>query len=142
METHKEFTKVAYVLDGRDESVHHHGRIQTTKPSLVKLARQFQSQYPQARLHVVYEVGSCGYWLYRLLTCLGHVRYVVAPSWIPKKPGDRVKPDKRDARMLAERLKQSDLTPIYVPEPEDEAIRDLSLARESALHDVNEARYQ
>ena len=80
--------------------------------------------------------------VYRLLTSLDHVCYVVAPSLIPKKPGGRVKTDKRDAILLAERLKQADLTPIYVPEPEDEAIRDLSRARETAMHDLNDARYQ
>lgn len=142
LDTHKAFTEVAYVLDGRGDPVCHHGKIQTTKPALVKLARQFQSKYPNATLHFVYEAGPCGYWIYRLLTSLGHCCYVVAPSLIAKKPGDRVKTDKRDALMLAERLKQADLTPIYVPEPEDEAIRDLSRARESTMHDLNDGRYQ
>ena len=65
LDTHKEFTEVAYVLDGRSETSHHHGKIQTTKPALVKLARQFQSKYPKATLHFVYETGPCGYWIYR-----------------------------------------------------------------------------
>jgi transposase len=142
LDTHKESTEVAYVDDDRTSSCQHYGKIQTTKPALAKLARQFVSKYPDATLHFVYEAGPCGYWVYRLLTSLGHCCYVVAPSLIAKKPGDRVKTDKRDAIMLAERLKQSDLTPIYVPEPEDEAVRDLSRARETAMHDLNDARYQ
>ena len=66
----------------------------------------------------------------------------VAPSLIPKKPGERVKTDKRDAIKLAKLLKSEDLTPIYVPEPEDEAIRDLSRAREVAMKDLKDAKYQ
>jgi transposase len=142
LDTHKESTEVAYVDDERTSSCSHYGKIPTTKPALTKLARQFASKYPGVTLHFVYEAGPCGYWIYRLLTCLGHCCYVVAPSLIAKKPGDRVKTDKRDAIMLAERLKQCDLTPIYVPEPEDEALRDLSRARETAMHDLNDARYQ
>lgn len=142
LDTHKESTEVAYCDDNRTSSCQHYGKIPTTKPALVKLARQFVSKYPDATLHFVYEAGPCGYWVYRLLTSLGYCCYVVAPSLIAKKPGDRVKTDKRDAIMLAERLKQCDLTPIYVPEPEDEAVRDLSRARETAMHDLNDARYQ
>ena len=81
-------------------------------------------------------------WIYRLITSLGDFCYVVAPSLIPKKPGERVKTDKRDALKLAKLLKSEDLTPIYVPEPEDEAIRDLSRAREVAMKDLKDAKYQ
>ncbi|WP_443197738.1 IS110 family transposase, partial [Pseudoalteromonas sp. '520P1 No. 412'] len=79
------------------------------------------------------------------MTSLGHCCYVVASSLLPKKPGEKVKTDKRDALKLAKLLKSEDLTPIYVPEPEDEAIRDLSRAREVAindLNDLNDAKYQ
>jgi transposase len=67
---------------------------------------------------------------------------VVAPSLIPKKPGEKIKTDKRDALKLAKLLKSEDLTPIYVPEPEDEAVRDLSRAREVAMKDLKDAKYQ
>jgi transposase len=73
---------------------------------------------------------------------LGHCCYVIAPSLIPKKPGEKIKTDKRDALKLAKRLKSEDLTAIYVPEPEDEAIRDLSRARETAMKDLKDAKYQ
>ncbi len=142
LDTHKESTDVAYVEDDRDSHCLHYGKIQTTKPALIKLARHFSNRFPNTTLHFVYEAGPCGYWVYRLLSSLGHSCYVVAPSLIAKKPGDRIKTDKRDAIMLAQRLKQNDLTPIYVPEPEDEAIRDLSRAREATMHDLNDARYQ
>lgn len=61
---------------------------------------------------------------------------------IPKKPGERIKTDKRDALKLAKLLKSEDLTPIYVPEPEGEAVRDLSRSRETAIKDLKDAKYQ
>jgi transposase len=142
LDTHKEQTQVAYTLDHRNSEINDLGRIQTTKTGFVKLARQLQSKYPHATLHFVYEAGPCGYWIYRLLTSLGHCCFLVAPSLIPKKPGDRVKTDKRDAQNLARLLKNNDLDPIYVPEPEDEAVRDLSRAREVAMRDLNDAKHQ
>lgn len=142
LDTHKVSTEVAHIEDQRGASPVHKGRIKTTKAAITKLARQYQSKYPQATLHFVYEAGPCGYWIYRLLTSLGHCCYVVAPSLIPKKPGDKVKTDKRDALKLAKLLKSEDLTPIYVPEAEDEAIRDLSRARETAMKDLKDAKFQ
>ena len=142
LDTHKVSTEVAYIEDQRGAKPVHHGKIKTNKSAIMKLARQFQSKYPQATLHFVYEAGPCGYWIYRLLTSLDHCCYVVAPSLIPKKPGDKVKTDKRDAMKLAKLLKSEDLTPIYVPEPEDEAIRDLSRARETAMKDLKDAKFQ
>ena len=142
LDTHKEFLEVAYIEDNRGAKPIHFGRISSAKLAIKKLIRQFESKYPHATLHFVYEAGPCGYWIYRLITSLGHCCYVVAPSLIPKKPGERVKTDKRDALKLAKLLKSEDLTPIYVPEPEDEAIRDLSRAREIAMKDLKDAKYQ
>ena len=142
LDTHKVETQVSYTLDHRTAEINDLGRIPTTKSAITKLARQLQSKYPHATLHFVYEAGPCGYWIYRLLTSLGHFCYLVAPSLIPKKPGDRVKTDKRDAQNLARLLKNNDLDPIYVPEPEDEAVRDLSRAREVAMRDLNDAKHQ
>ena len=67
---------------------------------------------------------------------------MVAPSLISKKPGERVKSDKRDSMKLAKLLKTEDLTPIYVPKPEDEAVRDLNRARKIAIKDLKYAKYQ
>lgn len=142
LDTHKEFTEVVYTGSARGTEFMHVGKIKTTKQGLVKQARQLQSRHPKATLHFVYEAGPCGYWVYRLLTSLGHPCYVVAPSLIPKKPGNKVKTDKRDAQELARLLKSGDLDPIYVPEPEDESIRDLSRARERSMLDLNDAKYQ
>lgn len=142
LDTHKEFFEVAYLEDSRDAKPVSLGRINGTKPALQKLVRQFESKYPGSTLHFVYEAGPCGYWIYRFLTSLGHCCYVVAPSLIPKKAGERVKTDKRDALKLALLMRSGDIEPIYVPEPEDEAMRDLSRARETAMKDLKDAKYQ
>ena len=101
LDTHKSFIQVAVLQEHRGANPQHLGRIKSNKSALIKLARQLQSKYPKATLHFVYEAVPCGYWTYRLLTSIGHCCYVVAPSLIPKKPGDRVKTDKRDAAKLA-----------------------------------------
>lgn len=142
LDTHKDFHEVAYCEDGRGNAPVHYGRIPSSKTALQKLIRHFESKYPHATLHFVYEAGPCGYWIYRYITSLGHCCYVVSPSLIPKKPGDRIKTDRRDALKLVKLLKSEDLTPIYVPEPEDEAVRDLSRARETAMKDLKDAKYQ
>ncbi|KJZ06479.1 transposase [Marinomonas sp. S3726] len=142
LDTHKSFIEVAYIEDVRGVKPIHLGKNPSTKQSVKKLVRQFESKYPDATLHFVYEAGPCGYWIYRLITSLGHCCYVIAPSLIPKKPGDRIKTDKRDAMNLAKLLKSEDLTAIYVPEPEDEAVRDLSRARETAMKDLKDGKYQ
>ena len=142
LDTHKEFNEVAYIEEHRGAQPVHLGRIPSSKVAVQKLVRQFESKYSDATLHFVYEAGPCGYWIYRLITSLFHCCYVVAPSLIPKKPGEKIKTDKRDALKLAKLLKSEDLTPIYVPEPEDEAVRDLSRAREVAMKDLKDAKYQ
>lgn len=142
LDTHKVNTQVAYTVDGRTAQVEHYGKILSNKTSIKKMVRHFESKYPDSSLYFVYEAGPCGYWIYRLISQLGHECFIVAPSLIPKKPGDRIKTDKRDAAMLANLLKQGDLKPIYVPEPEDEAVRDLSRLREVAMKDLKDAKYQ
>ncbi|MEZ8336821.1 IS110 family transposase [Vibrio cyclitrophicus] len=142
LDTHKSFIQVAVLQEQRGATPEHLGRIKSNKSALIKLTQQLQSKYPKATLHFVYEAGPCGYWTYRLLTRLGHCCCVIAPSLIPKKSGDRVKTDKRDAAKLAKLFKAEELTPIYVPESEDEAIRDLSRARETAMKDLKDAKLQ
>lgn len=93
-----------------------------------------------ATLHFVYEAGPCGFVLYRHLKARGQDCCVVCPAAVPKKPSDRVKTDKRDADKLATTHRSGELRPIHVPEPADEAIRDLLRAREAALHARRVAR--
>jgi transposase len=90
----------------------------------------------------IYEAGPCGSWLYRYLTKKGDDCWVVAPSLIPKKAGDRVKTDRRDAVQLARLARSGDLTVVYVPQVEDEAMRDLTRAREDTLSDLKAATFR
>jgi transposase len=77
------------------------------------------------RLRFCYEAGPCGYGLPRLLTGYGHSCIVVAPSLIPMKSGDRLKTDRRDARLLAKLHRAGELTAIWLPDAAHEAMRDL-----------------
>jgi transposase len=88
----------------------------------------------------VYEAGPCGDWLYQYLMKKGHRCWVVAPSLSPKKAGDRVKTDRRDAVQLARLMRSGDFTPVYVPTVADEAMRDLCRAREDTIGDLKAAK--
>jgi transposase len=112
----------------------------TRQCDLDKLVRRLQAK--ARHLVFAYEAGPCGYGLYRYLTGKGLTCLVVAPSLIPKKPGDRVKTDRRDATQLARLLRAGELTSVYVPTVEDEAIRDLSRAREDAVQDLKAAKFR
>lgn len=97
----------------------------------------------QARpIHFWYEAGPCGYGLWRQLTAMGHACSVVAPSLIPRKAGDRVKTDRRDAMSLARLGRAGELTSVWVPAPEHEAMRDLTRCREDAKEMQRKARQQ
>src|SRR4029450_10271935 len=138
LDVHKESIAVAYVSEERGAEVVFLGTIGTRQCDIDTLVRKLQSKAPH--LLFVYEAGPCGYWLYRYLTKKHLVCWVVAPSLIPKKPGDRVKTDRRDAMQLARLMRSGDLTPVYVPEVEDEAIRDLCRARDDAIQDLKAAK--
>ena len=140
MDVHKDAIAVAYVAKDHDAEVVYLGTIGTRQCDIDTLIRKLQSKSPH--LVFVYEAGPCGYWLYRYLTTRGHICWVVAPSLIPQKAGNRVKTDRRDAVQLARLLRSGDLTPGSVPTVEDEAIRDLSRAREDALRDLKTAKFR
>src|SRR4051812_10688933 len=91
---------------------------------------------------IVYEAGPCGYALVRELTRAGYCCEVVAPSKVPRRPGDRVKTDRRDALMLASLARAGELTPVNVPDESDDAMRDLSRARIDAVRARLKARQQ
>jgi transposase len=94
------------------------------------------------KVHVCYEAGPTGYGLYRQIRGLGHECAVVAPSLIPKKPGDRIKTNRRDATTLARLFRAGELTSVWVPDAVHEAVRDLVRARETAAADVRKKRQQ
>ncbi len=124
LDVHKDTIAVAYAPEDRGAEVVSLGMIGTRQCDVDKLIRRLESK--GAALVFAYGAGPCGYWLYRSLTRRGLNCMVVAPSLIPRKPGDRVKTDRRDAITLARLLRSGDLSSIYVPRVDDEAIRDLS----------------
>src|SRR6266850_5237379 len=138
LDVHKDSIAVAYASEARDTEVVFLGRIGTRQCDIDMLIRKLISKAKQ--LVFVYEAGPCGYWLYRYLTKKKLLCGVVAPSLVPKKAGDRVKTDRRDAIQLARLMRSGDLTPVYVPQVEDEAIRDLTRAREDAVRDLKAAK--
>jgi transposase len=138
LEVHQESIAVAYASEARDAEVVFWGRIGTRQRDIDTRIRPLTSN--ATPLVFVYEAGPCGSWLYRDLS-RKHLRcWVVAPSLVPKKAGDRVKTDRRDATQLARLMRSGDLTPVYVPTVEDEAIRDLARAREDAIRDRKAAK--
>ena len=139
-DVHKDSIAVAYAPDERGAEVIFLGPIGTRQCDIDKLIRQLHSRAP--RLLFVYEAGPCGYWLFRYLKKKGQDCIVVAPSLIPRKPGDRVKTDRRDAVQLARLMRSGDLNPVYVPSLEDESIRDLCRAREDAMGDLKAAKHR
>jgi len=127
LDVHKDTIAVAVALPGRGEAVYR-GEIAHRRGSLRRLMSRLS---PQGEvLSFCYEAGPCGYGVYREITQAGHACAVVAPSLIPRKPGDRVKTDRRDALTLARLHRSGDLTAVWVPGPEQEAMRDLTRARE------------
>ena len=135
---HQEAIAGASVAPAHGAEVVSLGTIGTRQCDLDQRLRQLQSQGPP--LVFVYEAGPCGYWRERDLTKQGSVCWVIAPSLLPQKPGDRVKTDRRDARPLARLRRSGDLTPVSVPAVDDEALRDLSRAQADTLRDLTAAQ--
>jgi transposase len=138
LDHHKDSIAVAYAPEEQGADVIYLGPIGTRQCDIDKMRRQLHSK--ASKLRFVYEAGPCGYWLYRYLTKKGEDCIVVAPSLIPRKPGDRVKTDRRDAMQLARLLRSGDLNPVYVPNLEDESIRDLCRALEDIGCDLKIAK--
>ena len=139
LDVHKE-TITATVAEGnRNGEIRQVGTITNDLHAVEKLlARTRKSR--DVTLHVGYEAGRCGYGIARRLQQLGVECTVVAPSLIPRKAGDRIKTDKRDAANLARLLRSGDLSAVYVPDATDEAIRDLCRARTDAVDDRRRSR--
>lgn len=140
LDVHKESIEITTAEAGRDGEVRRFGQVGGDLASLDKAVRKLQSS--GGKLQFVYEAGPCGYTIYRHFTAKGLDCKVVAPSQTPKKPGDRVKTDRRDATSLARLDRAGELTYVHVPTPEDEAMRDLIRAREDAKRAEVRARQQ
>jgi Transposase len=140
IDTSKLTNAVSLAEAGRTGEVRYHGEIPTTAAATRKLVAKLASKY--TKLTFCYEAGPTGYGLYWLIKSLGHECIVVAPSLIPTKPGDRIKTNRRDSENLAKLLRSGDLTAVWVPDPHQEAMRDLSRAREASINDLKRKRQQ
>ena len=140
IDTSKLRNAVAVAEEGRGGEVRYLGEIDTTEAATRKLVGKLAAKYRQ--LTFCYEAGPTGYGLYRLIRKLGHDCIVAAPSLIPKKPGDRVKTNRRDAVGLVKLLRAGELTAVWVPDERHEAMRDLSRARLAANKDLQAKRQQ
>lgn len=138
LDVHKDSISVSYAAADRPEPPQFLGQIGTRKADIDKLVRRLQSKSPH--LVFAYEAGPCGYVLYRHLTSKGFDCRVVAPSLMPKRPGDRIKNDRRDSMEIARLLRAGDLTVVYVPTVNDEAIRDLCRARDATQSTLKDAK--
>src|SRR6516165_7757154 len=139
-DTSKLRNAVAIADGNRSGEVRFLGEIDNSEAATAKLVRNLAEKYEQ--LTFCYEAGPTGYELYRQLKQLGHDCLVAAPSLIPKKPGDRVKTNRRDAVSLVKLLRANELTPVWVPDRQHEAMRDLVRAREAAVMDLRQKRQQ
>lgn len=136
LDVHKDSIVAAYSIGlGAVQSL---GNIGTRQCDLDRLCKRMQSKGTEVRF--VYEAGPTGYAVYRYLRKKGYACMVCAPSLIARKPGDRVKTDRRDAIKLVKALRMDDLSPVHVPDVTDEALRDLVRAWGAAKRDLHKAR--
>ena len=140
IDTSKLRNAIAIADGGRGAEIRYLGEIDTTAAATRKLVAKLAAKY--RKLTFCYEAGPTGYGLQRLIESLGHDCVVVAPSLIPKKAGDHVKTNRRDAEGLARLLRAGELTAVWVPDERHEAMRDLSRAREAAVDDLKGKRQQ
>jgi transposase len=141
LDVHKETIAVAVARAGR-EAPESRGEIANKPKTVAKRVERLNQEFDGEVLLFCYEAGPCGYGLYRQLLALGHDCQVVAPSLIPRKPGERIKTDRGDARKLAQALRSGDLTAVWVPDEEQEAMRDLTRARDDLKAQERKARQQ
>lgn len=140
LDVHKNSIDIAIAEAGRHGEVRHYGAVGGDLDALGKAVRKLHSLHND--LHFVYEAGPCGYEIYRFLRGKGLDCTVIAPSLTPRRAGNRIKTDRRDALELARLHRAGELVPIFVPRLDDEAIRDLVRCREDAKIAQRKARQQ
>ncbi len=143
LDVHQETIITASAEAGRRGEVRQGGGLSNDLQAVEKwITRLRKAHGKEVRLRACYEAGPCGFGLARRLRQLGVDCAVVAPSLIPIRAGEGIKTDRRDAGKLARLLRAGELTPVYIPEPTDEAIRDLCRARTDAVDDRRRARHR
>ena len=141
LDTHKDSIMVGIALPGRTPA-YIDSEIANNKKNRHKLIHRLSEQFTGQLLLFCYEAGPCGYGIQRQIEATGHDCEVIAPSKIPKKSGEKVKTDRIDARRLAHYLRSGDLTAIWIPDHEQEAMRDLTRARSDMKSQELKARQQ
>ena len=138
LDVHKETITVAIAETGRTGEVRFFGEIANTPDAVANLLKKLGGRHGKS--HFVYEAGPCGYGLYRQINAAGYDCEVVSPTHTPRRAGDRVKTDRRDAVTLARLSRAGELTSVWVPDEAHEAMRDLIRAREATTKDVRQIR--
>ena len=138
LDVHKDTIAVAVADEGLKGEVRFYGTIPNTPEAIRRLVNRLSG--PGTALSFCYEAGPCGYGIYRQLTKLGAECLVIAPSMMPRRPGERIKTDRRDALTLARLLRAGELTAVWVPDEGHEAVRDLVRARRQAKVDLTAAK--
>lgn len=138
LDVHKKTIVVAVLYPGMSQ-VRERFTIENTREAIEQMVKRLSAG---GELRFCYEAGPCGYAVYRQLKQLGQACEVVAPSLTPRKPGDRVKTDRRDAEKLARYFRAGELSVVRVPSVEEEAARDLVRVREDALEDQQRVRHR
>jgi len=141
LDVHKDSIAVSIAPSDSTE-VRRWGVIGGTHDHVHRFLKQLQAAHPEATLQFCYEAGPCGFPLCRFIRGLGHECIIVCPSLVPRRPGDRVKTNRRDADQLARLYRAGELKGIHIPEPEDEAMRDLLRARDQVRRAQHRARQQ
>jgi transposase len=139
VDAHKKDLFVAMLIGGQPIPVT--WTVPNEPQAVRRLVRRLEREAP-GPVRVCYEAGPCGYALQRQVTTPRVSCQVIAPALIPRKPGERIKTNPRDARKLAELLRAGLLTGVRPPTPEDEAVRDLCRARDDAREDLQRARHR
>nr|VFJ78920.1 MAG: Transposase [Candidatus Kentron sp. FW] len=141
LDVHKDTIAVSVAEPGRGEP-YYEGEIANTPLKVAKLVGRLNKRYGGEVLLWCYEAGPCGYVLYHQLMEFGQECQVIAPSRTPRQPGDRIKTDRRDALILAWQLRSGNLTQVWVPDGEQEAMRDLTRTRDDFKGQERKARQQ
>lgn len=138
MDVHKKEHRVAMICGGNDIV---EWTVRNNSDGIKRMVRRIVKKSTGPVL-VCYEAGVCGFALKRQIEALGLRCAVIAPSLIPRKPGERIRTDRRDAKKLVGLLRSGMLTEVHPPEPQDEAARDLCRLRQSAREDLMRIRHQ
>jgi transposase len=139
LDTHKKEHQIAMRVGGEDQV--RQWTVQNRVEDIRRMVRKIRKQAP-GPIEFCYEAGPCGFAIQRQIESLGEKCRVIAPSLIPRKPGERIKTNRRDACKLLEYQRAGMLTEVYPPTAQEEAVRDLCRCRESVLEDLKRARHR